>query len=291
MKLLLAIDSSVGSEAASDAVTSRLWPAGTSIEVVHVMDNSHLLDSALMDEQTRDEMQRRSQEMVERVAQRVHGKPVLLSGDPKAAITDYAKETGADFVVVGPHQQSGLGRFLLGSVAKAIVRYAPCSVEVVRGHPPIEPPRRILLATDGFEMSNLAAQSIAERPWPEGTEVRILSAVELAMTTFQAALEPPFVNDAAMEALREESMKRAQNAVASAEETIVGAGLKASESISVSVDSPKQIIIDEAKAWGADLIVVGSHGRRGISRFVLGSVSEAVATHAECSVEVIRKRP
>lgn len=50
------------------------------------------------------------------------------------------------------------------------------------------------------------------------------------------------------------------------------------------------MILDEATHWGADLIVVGSHGRRGVDRFLLGSVSEAVALHAACSVEVIRKR-
>lgn len=290
MKLVLAVDSSVGSEAAADSVGTRPWPADTSIEVVHVLDNSPILGSAVIDESTQGEMKRRAQELVERIARQVRGKPVLLSGDPKAAISDYAKETGADFVIVGPHEQSGIARFLLGSVAKAIVRHAPCSVEVVRGHPPKEPPRRILLATDGSEMSTLAAQSVAERPWPERTELRILSVVELALTTFQAALEPPFVNDAAMELIREEGMRHAQSAVASAEEIVGKAGLKVTESISVLVDSPKQIIVDEAKGWGADLIVVGSHGRRGISRFLLGSVSEAVATHAECSVEVIRKR-
>jgi nucleotide-binding universal stress UspA family protein len=285
MKLILAIDFSAASETAADEVAARQWPVGTSIEVVHALDPSPLLESALVEELTR-----RAQELVARVAERLHAKPVVVNGDPKVAIADYAKEAGADFVIVGPHQQSGLARFMLGSVAKAIVRSSPCSVEVVRGVTPKDSPRRILLATDGSEMSKLAVQSIAERPWPAGTEVRILSAVELALTPFQSALEPPFANAEAMEMIREEGMKRAQSAVAGAEEIVVGAGLKAVESISVLVDTPKQIILDEAKLWGADLIVVGSHGHRGISRLVLGSVSEAVATHAECSVDVIRKR-
>jgi len=51
---------------------------------------------------------------------------------------------------------------------------------------------------------------------------------------------------------------------------------------------PKVVIIDDAKKWGADLIVVGSHGRTGLDRFLLGSVSEAVARHAACSVEIVR---
>jgi nucleotide-binding universal stress UspA family protein len=54
--------------------------------------------------------------------------------------------------------------------------------------------------------------------------------------------------------------------------------------------NPKEVILDEAQKWGADLIVVGSHGRRGIKRFLLGSVSEAVAMNAHCSVVVVRGR-
>ena len=64
--------------------------------------------------------------------------------------------------------------------------------------------------------------------------------------------------------------------------------ISTSESISVLVESPKKIILDEAGQWGADLIFAGSHGRRGLDRFLLGSVSEAVALHAPCSVEVVR---
>jgi nucleotide-binding universal stress UspA family protein len=57
----------------------------------------------------------------------------------------------------------------------------------------------------------------------------------------------------------------------------------------VPAATPKELILQDADEWGADLIVCGSHGRRGLSRFLLGSVSEAIATHAKCSVEIIRQ--
>ena len=61
-------------------------------------------------------------------------------------------------------------------------------------------------------------------------------------------------------------------------------------SSTVVVDSPKDAIVEEAERWGADLIVVGSHGYRGPERALLGSVSQSVATQARCSVEIARRR-
>jgi nucleotide-binding universal stress UspA family protein len=100
--------------------------------------------------------------------------------------------------------------------------------------------------------------------------------------------EPPFVDSDQLESQRAQSMKRAEEAVASAVEILSKAFPKVEESISVLLDGPKAVIINEAERWDADLIVVGSHGHRGIERFLLGSVSEGVALHANCSVEVIR---
>ncbi len=76
-----------------------------------------------------------------------------------------------------------------------------------------------------------------------------------------------------------------------AEKILSDAGLNVSGTVAVPSDTAKQIILSDADEWGADLIVCGSHGRRGVNRFLLGSVSEAVATHAKCSVEIIRPKP
>ena len=288
MKILLAVDHSAASEAAVSAVALRPWPSGTTVEVLGVVEPPEDLDVS----QILEEINRRTGELVDRAAEQLrscglNATPLVLPGDPKDVIVNRAGEIKADFAVVGSHGASGLTRFLLGSVAGAVVRFAPCSVEVVRGLA-AQRALKILLATDGSDSSVRAARSIAARPWPHGTEVRILSAVEMALSTFQAMLEPPFADTAAMEALREQAMKQSQDAIRTAEEIVTGAGLKASEDISVLLESPKQIILDEARQWGADLIVVGSHGRRGINRFLLGGASQAVAMHAECSVEVIR---
>jgi nucleotide-binding universal stress UspA family protein len=146
-----------------------------------------------------------------------------------------------------------------------------------------------LLATDGSECSESAARSIAQRPWPAGSEVRIVSVVELTVAWFRAP-NPAYLDPKAMEDLRGEAMKRAQEAVMAAELIVTGAGLPASGTVTVPSASAKELILNEASEFGADLIVVGSHGRRGASRFLLGSVSEPIAFHADCSVEIIRER-
>jgi nucleotide-binding universal stress UspA family protein len=149
---------------------------------------------------------------------------------------------------------------------------------------------KILLAVDGSEGSKHATEYIAERPWQEGTEVRVLSVVELALSGLQAAFEIPGLDAARLESQRAAAMQRSQKAIADAREVLETAGLKTSESISVLVSSPKQVILEEASTWGADLIVLGSHGHGGAVRFFLGGTSEAVARHAECSVEIIRRK-
>jgi nucleotide-binding universal stress UspA family protein len=80
--------------------------------------------------------------------------------------------------------------------------------------------------------------------------------------------------------------EQAREAVGSAEQTLASAGLKATGA--VLSGNPKEVILEEAQKWAADLIVVGSHARRGFKRYLLGDVSEAVAMNAHCSVVVVR---
>jgi nucleotide-binding universal stress UspA family protein len=289
MKILLAMDFSPASEAALFAIACRPWPRGSSVQILNIVEVSGLSDDA-----ENDELIRRSEALVQGASERLTAEglaaePVIMCSDPKTAIVESAKQMGADLIFIGSHEKSGIERILLGSVAKTVVRNASCSVEVVRAVPPPDRGMKILLGADGSECSALAAQSIAKRPWPANTEVRILSVVELALTTMQAAFEPPFADAETMESLRASAMKHAQDAIASAEEILTAAGLQTSEDISVLVDPVKQVIVEDAHQWGADLIVVGSHGRQGVDRLLMGSVSEAVALHASCSVEVIRQ--
>jgi len=290
MKILFAMDNSPASQAALEEVASRPWPKASSFEIVSVVEPSHLWTTS----EVALEAAHRAHDMVEQAIEYLRAREqnatgVTLFGNPRAVLLERAKITGVDFLFVGSHGASGVKRFLLGSVAAGVLREAPCSVEIVRAAEG-SAIQKVLLATDGSESSDRAARSVADRPWPAGTKVRILSAVEVILPTSYATFESPYLDPALLESERAEAQKRCQETVTRTREIMAASGLELSESISVVVEPPRTIILNEAARWGADLIVLGSHGRRGIDRLLLGSVSESVAMHAGCSVEVIRAR-
>ncbi len=225
-------------------------------------------------------MERRGEQITAHAVERLRevGIPaevVVTRGDPQQLIPFFARKWSSDLVFVRAHVRKDFAHWMLGSVARAVVMAAPCTVQIVRdagderAHT-LDSGRRVLLATDGSETSAAAARALAGRPWPEESEFRVVSVGE------PWALKPSEVR-------RDE---QAQEAVASAEQVLASAGLKASGV--VLSGNAQEVILEEAKKWAADLVVVGSHGRRGLKRFLLGSVSEAVAMNAHCSVVVVR---
>ena len=291
MKILLAVDASPASQTAIDAVAVRPWPARTQVEVLTVIETREPWALSPIVEG----LQVISEKLVAQAAAALRSRGlqaagVVAQGDPKAVILDHAARLGADFIVVGARGMSAVERFLLGSVSRALLRHAHCSMEIVRPLQAAGGGLKILLAVDGSPGSQHAAESVAARPWPEGTEIRVLSAVELGLSALQASFEIPALDAGHLEIQRAAAMERTESAVDAARKILEDTGLRTSPSISVLVASPKEIILQEAAAWPADLIVLGSHGSSGLTRFLLGSTSEAVATHASCSVDVIRGR-
>lgn len=290
MKILLAIDASPASKAALESVAERPWPAGSKVEVLTVVNPLEPWVLAAI----ADQMTARAKQIVDDATAhlRSHGlsaEAAIGEGDPKQVILDHAAAMAADLIVVGAHGTTALEQFFLGSVSKTVLRFAPCSVAIVRDTP-TGSDLKVLLAVDGSAAAQCAAESLAARPWPPGTEIRVLSAVELGMSALQGAFEIPSLDAKHLETQRAAAMQRTEEAIDAALKVLEAAGLTTSESISVLAQAPKEIILQEAAAWPADWIVLGSHGSSGLSRFLIGSTSETVATHATCSVEVVRKK-
>lgn len=142
---------------------------------------------------------------------------------------------------------------------------------------------KILLAVDGSECSQAAVASVAARPWPQGTDIKILSALELP---FMPTPETWALPDSYYAQLESAATEAAQTAVNEAAEKLQNPDYHVTTEIKSG--PAKTVILEEAEAWGANLIVLGSHGYSGWQRFWLGSVSNAVASQAHCSVEIVR---
>jgi nucleotide-binding universal stress UspA family protein len=305
MKILLAIDSSAASEAVVREAASRPWPSRAIFCVLTVVDISSLEEIPVLIEDSKQ----RAEKLVKRAADALvtsaaakldRSKYEVFSeislGAPKDAIQDFASKWQADLIFIGARGLSAVTRFLLGSVAQAVLRTAPCSVEVVRqvasnGSPSGEG-MKIVLGTDGSEFSCKAVCSVGKRPWPPGSQVRIVSVPEFVgrEAIAAASLSDADYSERLLDELSEVARERAGNAIAEASSILRNSGLAISETPEeMPVGDPRTTLLDEANSWAADLIVVGSHGRRGFNRLLLGSVSESVALHAHCSVEVVRQ--
>jgi nucleotide-binding universal stress UspA family protein len=146
---------------------------------------------------------------------------------------------------------------------------------------------KILLAVDGSDYSDAAADEVAHRPWPPESEVKVITAAE---TPLMLGMEPWAPSPQYFEEL-DKSVREVAKAVI--ESALLK--LKSTEDKKLKISSeiiqgsPRQVIVEEAERWGADLIVMGSRGMGAWNRLVLGSVSSAVVHHAKCSVEIVRK--
>jgi nucleotide-binding universal stress UspA family protein len=146
---------------------------------------------------------------------------------------------------------------------------------------------KILLAIDDSECSRAAVNTVIKEFRPAAAEVHVLHVVEplrLAPPLVGAGVGPSVPGD--FIGIVEDWLDKAESLVLQTAGCLESAGFHVTTSVSEGDARTK--ILDFAERWKPDLIVVGSHGRKGLDRFLLGSVSEAVARHAHCSVQIVR---
>ena len=145
---------------------------------------------------------------------------------------------------------------------------------------------RILLAIDDSRFSQEAARSLINQVQPTGTKVRVLHVIAPVPAAFAIEMAPYVPSYS--EEVEKDRRKQSDKLVQSVTEKLRNAGF-AAKGI-VDAGDPKEMILSHASDWNADLIILGSHGLKGLGKFLMGSVSEAVARHAECSVQIVRIR-
>jgi nucleotide-binding universal stress UspA family protein len=209
-------------------------------------------------------------------------------GSPAWELIKRSDELQPNLIIVGSHGHSKLERLVLGSVSQRVLTEARFSVRVARGRVD-EPntPVRIVVGVDGSSASEAAVREVASRCWPKGSEVRIITVTDKLAPTFIGQIIPPVGK--IIDEINQEDWLVIKNDLAQSTQQLQQTGMAVSTEIVEG--NPKQDLTTAAEKWGADCIFVGSVGfSNRLERFVLGSVSQAVASRAHCSVEVVRAR-
>ncbi|HEX6043890.1 MAG TPA: universal stress protein [Pyrinomonadaceae bacterium] len=280
MKLLLAVDSITTLNLLLDEVTVRSWPKGTEALVVSVVESDEIVAG-------RHEMRRREEQITALAVERLRANDIateviVMQGDPEELICYASHWWATDLILLRANNRVDVRSLMLGSVSRSLVEGAPCSVEVVRVADDRPASRnegnfRILLATDGSAASRTASQVVAHTTWPNDTEVKVVSVVN-----------PVTYSLAEIGVWRDKGTDRAHAAIDEAVQTLKNAPLTITGEVIAGLTA--RGIVDGARDWAADLIVLGTHDRRGVRRLMLSSVSASVATRAHCSVRVVRDR-
>ena len=231
------------------------------------------------------EDRRRLSELRERVSgQGVQVSQAVIDGFADVTLAEAAQRLGADLIVVGTHGRTGLRRILLGSVAERTVRLADISVLVVRGEVVAGGYRRLVVGTDFSPYSAWALDRAIAIAAP-GADVHVVNCWRVPGEIAGHGETVDAVVGELRRDLAAASDERGRELLRPLLDRAVSVRFESLER------SPIDGLVDAAAIDDADLVVVGSHGYRGLRRFVLGSVAEAVVRHAPCSVLVARQSP
>jgi nucleotide-binding universal stress UspA family protein len=289
-KILCATDFSPGAEHALRVAVRLANDAGAELVLAHAWHIPAIAFAgeppyvpALIDEMVADserELAKTKEHALELGAQRLS--TVFANGIPWDRICTLAKDDPAvDLIVMGTHGRTGIRRMLVGSVAEKVIRHAPCSVLAVRGgRDGTKAFQHILCPVDFSESSRYAIEIATKLAAPDGLGITLFHAFDLPVR-FSAELPPDLIEtmdrkaSAYLERLASE-LRRKVNLPIALRTRIGSAGAQA-----ISV-------LEHETTY--DLACVGSHGRTGLSRVLLGSVAEKIVRHAPCPVLVARHR-
>ena len=283
MKTLLAVDGSDNSYEAVHAL--KYFARAEQLTLLHALDVPKPAYPMMLPEVV-DELygalEQSMREEGERLLTRVqsllpmHAGPLtkhLRIGSPAEVIVAMAEEQKVDLIVMGARGLGPVKERLLGSVSHRILTLAPCATLIVNG--PVKAMKQILLPLQGLSDAEAAVRFLQLKPFHEAIEVTLL--------TVLPSTQPPWpVDAAAAKKLEERALQSARDYIDDVAERLRAIGYQA-RGVAV-LGTPSAMIVHEATTRRSDLILMGTSGRQGITRFVLGSVSHAVLHQMPCPV-------
>ena len=303
MKVLVPIDGSNHSHMAVEMLGKAQWVKPDEVILLNVVPSigSFLPFHGYADEILREQeiVSKRAKSMAPLVdhlkanfpqSPNIHSR--IKFGNPKEVILNTIAKENIDLVVMGSHGRSGIEKLILGSVSQAVLEMAPSAVLLAKysdidNYQGISDFSRILVPYDGSVYSRDLVNWICQRQWPEGTQFRLAMAIE----DFENSIDLDFAEEH-IELVKEQWLDIKQRAFDILEEVALKIGeIAGNENVSLDAISgpPREVIWKEICKFKADCVAVGSHGRSGLDKIMLGSISLHVAQHAQCPVLVVRR--
>lgn len=297
MRVLIAHDGSAGADQALAIAEALDWPQGSMLRIVGVvepfpifvgssMGGGSFLAAPELDAQIVSYHEERLTDLVQRV--RRSGRDVagvVLRGRPATVLVDDAARFRADLVLIGSRGHGPISSLFLGSVSGEVVDQATCPVLVARTNTA----SRVVFATDGSGPSADAARILAEWPIFADLPIHVVSVADVVRPWTSGIAPSMYVQ---VMAAYSEDLEQARTAHAEIADEAAGAlraAGRAADATARSGDAAGEIVA-AAKSLHADLVVVGSRGRTGLTRVLLGSVARNVLYASNASVLVIHER-
>lgn len=282
MKTLLAVDGSDNSYEAAHAL--KYLARAEQLTLLHALNVPKPAYPTMLPkaaEEIYETLEQSMREDGERLLNRVqsllpmHAGPstkLLRIGSPAEVILSMAEEQKADLIVMGARGLGPVKERLFGSVSHSILTLAPCATLIVNG--PVKAMKQILLPIQGLSDAEAAIRFLELKPFHD--------AIELSLLTVLPSTQPPGPADAAAATYASEKLEELTDFIDGVAERLRAIGYQA-HGVAVT-GTPTAIILQEASTLRSDLILLGTRGRQGITRFVLGSVSHAVLHKTPCPV-------
>jgi nucleotide-binding universal stress UspA family protein len=290
MKVLIATDGSTHAMHAAEFL-SRLPhrdPLELTIVTSIVYPNLHPADAVTMwPPEIWEQLRESADEAVERVQRLFDGADAtvekeVLEGHAGQTIVDKAVAIGAELIVLGAKGHSSVERIMLGSVSDYVANHARCGVMVIRPPAGASGPSRLstTIAYDGSQRSERAIDQFTQFGWGHTTQTHVLTIVPIVRFFGRDVLPDNVLH-------RDEQLAIASKAVKHAADRLESTHADISTHV-VEAAHLGEGIVDFSEQNGGGLIVVGATGFSGISRLLMGSVSQYVLRHAQCSVWIAR---
>lgn len=294
MRVLLAYDGSAGATEAVGLAETIAWPTDSALRVVNVVEPALMSAAgsweagAILTPELDAAITAYAREIIHEVVERLRSSGMSVDGQvlrdrAASAIVDAARDFAADVVMVGSRGHGTIASLLLGSVSSEIVDHADCPVLVAR----TANLRRVVFATDGSPAARAAEAILGGWPIFRGVPIDVVS-VARVVHPWTVGVAPTMyeqVRDADADELRAAKVEHERIA----EEAVVRlreAGGAADAQMRHG--DPASEIVAAAEERGADLIILGSRGRSGLTRVLLGSVARNVLSGSTASVLIVR---